>query len=454
MIEGTVSLRRRVRNEKLRALVNEARWTNHNFAKAVNRVAAETGTTLHYDRTTVSHWLSGSRPRGPMTAFVTEALTRRLGRLISVADTGLGDHPSSVPLLPAEEDHAVGTLLQLVAADLDPARRTALQELPYRVDWATNLDLPSVDRGIQPSTAVPLRVGPGAIEAIRAMTDAFASADKAFGGGHARIALVTYLATDIAGWLRAEATTPVRRELLRAAATLTYLSGFMCFDNLHHNLAQRYFRAALQLVTEANAPTVHAIVLRGMSMQARFLGHYRQAAQLAEAAVDRAGSVAPAETRASLLGQAAVAHAALANRQTAMSYLAKAERQLSQAEGTSGPVTCGSRADLAHETGQVLTWFHDHGGAEVALRESLEHRATVDRRSRLITTHHLAQLQLRRDRPELACTTWQLFMTECTEVNSARLRRAVDTLREQLLPYKCSAVVRRTLDQAIQLSGR
>jgi hypothetical protein len=84
-------VRNHVRNKSLRRLVEESRWTHHSFAVAVNGVGAEAGVRLHYDRTAVSHWLTGSRLRLPVPEFVAEALSRRLGRIVSVAETGLGD---------------------------------------------------------------------------------------------------------------------------------------------------------------------------------------------------------------------------------------------------------------------------------------------------------------------------------------------------------------------------
>ncbi|MFD9678192.1 hypothetical protein ACFWAO_40620, partial [Streptomyces sp. NPDC059981] len=76
-------------NGRLRTLLTDARWSGQDFARAVNGVAAETGLTLCYDRTSVSHWLSGTRPPAHVVALAAEALTRRTGRRISPADTGL-----------------------------------------------------------------------------------------------------------------------------------------------------------------------------------------------------------------------------------------------------------------------------------------------------------------------------------------------------------------------------
>lgn len=84
-----VLMAKREPNGRLRTLLNDARWSGQDFARAVNGVAAETGLTLRYDRTSVSHWLSGTRPSAHVVALAAEALSRRTGRRISPADTGL-----------------------------------------------------------------------------------------------------------------------------------------------------------------------------------------------------------------------------------------------------------------------------------------------------------------------------------------------------------------------------
>ena len=64
-------------NEGLRRIVNESRWSQAQFAMAVNRVRAEAGVLLWYDESAVSHWMSGTRPRKTVRPFIHEALSRR-----------------------------------------------------------------------------------------------------------------------------------------------------------------------------------------------------------------------------------------------------------------------------------------------------------------------------------------------------------------------------------------
>lgn len=449
-----MTLQNRTPNDLLRVLLKEARWTNHNFALAVNRVAAEAGISLRYDRTSVSHWMSGTRPRRPVSAFAAEALSRRLGRPVSTEDTGLLAPTAEDAALVPERVSAPASLHHLLKQDQDPRRRALLHEPPFRAAWSA----------VPPWRARPDRPPSepdadatheaGAVAALSTMAAAFAAADQAFGGGHARSALVTYLANDVVEWLRSTTSGRVREELVSSVAALTYLIGFMSFDDLHHHLAQHYYQVALLLVDEVGDSTGHAQVLRGMSVQACFLGHYRQAAQLADAAVDRLPPTASSGTHAVLHAQAAVAHAALVDRKTALSLLNKAERFLEKVHHDPQATWHTDRADVEHLSGQALVFLLDHKHAEAALRQSLEHRAEGERRSRLLTTHYLAELQLQRGNPELACTTWQRFLDECAWVRSGRVHSALQAFRRQLQPYRGNIVVCQSLRRAERLAER
>ncbi|MEU4804948.1 hypothetical protein [Actinosynnema sp. NPDC023587] len=437
--------RNRVPNDQLRALLREARWTNHNFSLAVNRVAAEAGYALHYDRTSVSHWLSGSRPRPPVPEFVAEALGRRLGRPVPSAATGMVD-ASAEHVVPAPDPGAgLPALRRLLAVDLDPCRRVALFDQPFRADWSAVP--PWRHRSGGPGRHREGTPEDGLGMTLAVMTSAFATADEAFGGGHARSALATFLADDVLGWLRSPSGR-VREQLFSGTAALIHLIGSMCFDDFHHRLAQHYFRIALLLFGEVGDGIGHALVLRAMSTQAYFLGHHRLAAQLADTAASRGGTSMPPGSHAVLLAQAAVAHAALSDRATALARLAEAERRVEKTDDVRQPGACTDRADVEHLVGQALALLHDHRRAENALCASLRHRPEGERRSRLLTTHRLAELQLRRDKPEQACVTWQRFLDECSWVRSGQVRSAQRSFRRSLQPYRGNAAVRRVLWRA------
>ncbi|NJQ17646.1 hypothetical protein HCN52_22585, partial [Streptomyces bohaiensis] len=95
---------RRHPNERLRALLREADWTQEALARAVNALGAEIGCPLRYDRTAVAHWLSGTQPRTPAPQLAAEALSRRIGRPVSPQAAGFTAPAPEAP----SPDPAVG----------------------------------------------------------------------------------------------------------------------------------------------------------------------------------------------------------------------------------------------------------------------------------------------------------------------------------------------------------
>ena len=93
-------------NVRLRALLVEAGWAGEDLARAVNAVGAESCLTLRYDRTSIAHWLSGSRPPEHVCEFVAESLSRRLLRRVTVADTALSRRPADDSADPAAQGRA------------------------------------------------------------------------------------------------------------------------------------------------------------------------------------------------------------------------------------------------------------------------------------------------------------------------------------------------------------
>jgi TolA-binding protein len=81
--------------------------------------------------------------------------------------------------------------------------------------------------------------------------------------------------------------------------------------------------------------------------------------------------------------------------------------------------------------------------AEPALFASLRHRPESERRSRMLTTHQLADVQLRRARPEQACTTWQRFLDDYSNMHSARISISFRRFRSRLQQHRNNEVVRR-----------
>ncbi|OXM43164.1 hypothetical protein [Amycolatopsis alba] len=423
-----------VPNHLLRDLLTESGWTGQKLANRTNALGAELGLQLHYDRTAVAHWLSGSRPRTPVPELVAEAFTRHLGRRLTVSEVGFA--PITTVSVPPGWGASIVAELTKLCQD-GAASRSAVSGSLYSLaalsipDWAelaaaATVSLPTDRRS---------KVGRTEVEAARAMLRLFSAADLSFGGGHARPALAHYLRSTIGPWLRANAAPSVRTDLLTAAAQLCYLCGFLCFDDELHGTAQRYYLAALRLAHEAGDATQYAISLRALSVQARMLGHRRHAVNLALNAVRALPAHAPARTRAFLTGQVAVAKAAADEQHQAVRHLLDAENYLSRDDALAAPVGTYHCAALSHHHAAVRACLGERDAAISALTRSLHRRPSGERRARAITSARLAELYFAAGELERACHTWGQFLDDYPHLCSGRADVALTSLRSRLRPY-------------------
>ncbi|MFE3607470.1 tetratricopeptide repeat protein [Streptomyces goshikiensis] len=418
----------------------------------MNALGAESGLVLRYQRPSVAQWLNGTRPRNPVPQLVAEAFSRRLGRPVSVTDAGwaAGDEGGRSMVCPQPPD-SPSDLIDLARGALQEgtepltlystaALRECLHEAAYR-----NLSPPRVP----PKTR---RVGKAEIGGARAMLGLFSELDRIHGGGHIRAPLASYLATTIAPWLQSQSGPSVREELLTAASQLAYLCAFAHFDEGRQGTSQRYYRTALSLASEAGSEKEMSLTLRGLSVQAYCLGHFSEAKSLADAAIDRAGTEPPAYRLAALVGQQAVATAAVGSRRDALAQLIRAEGILGRTPDTVSPVGAYHHASLAHQQAEVRAALGDTPGALAALRTSVRIRPPDERRSRALVLNRLAELQLRLGHVEAACATWQLFLGEYPSLRSHRSDAAIASMRSLVRPYSGNHAVTALLIKAGTLS--
>jgi hypothetical protein len=226
-----------------------------------------------------------------------------------------------------------------------------------------------------------------------------------------------------------------------AASRLTYLCGFMYFDDERHGVAQYYYLTNLRLAAEACDAIGYAVTLPALSGQARLLGHHSHAVDLAEAAVHTASGMASAQTSAFLFGQLAVAHATDGNRRDAVRYLLMAERHLDRACEAPEPIGGCHASALAHQQAAVRAKLGDRAGAIQALTVSVRCRPVGERRSSALTLARLAELQLDDGDLEAACWTWQQFLQDYPHLRSRRVSRALASMRARLRPHQKSSAV-------------
>jgi transcriptional regulator with XRE-family HTH domain len=152
-----------------------------------------------------------------------------------------------------------------------------------------------IDPGRRPDSEIArgVRIGVADVDRFRTTMELFRQLDDRFGGGHAREALVQYLSADAERMLHGRYTENVGRDLFSATAEATLLAAWMSYDSAPgSSLAQRYFIQALALAQAGDDRLLGASVLDAMSHQATYTGRFREAANLAKAAMTGARGIA------------------------------------------------------------------------------------------------------------------------------------------------------------------
>ncbi|MFD4830618.1 Tat pathway signal protein [Streptomyces uncialis] len=438
----------RTRNTQLAAVVKETGWSQTQVAAAFVRVAAEAraGELQAVTRSHVSMWVGGTRPEARAASILSETLSRKLGRRVTLEDIGLAPAgEASAP--PGWDSDTLITLKTLGGTEMDTARRRMLATSAYSVAGAA---LPSGSWWDKVLTGARERaplvhdtVTVGHVEAVREMGAFLSRRDQRLGGQAGRASLIAYLREDVAGYLGARIPTEqIRRDLTSAAAELTYLAGWMSFDSGEHALAQHYLRLATRMAAEADDPPLAGHILRAMAHQAVDLGHRTQGLQLAEASVAQRRYTQAHPREKALLGVVrAKALAAAGRKQPALTALLRAEDDLRQADTTAdgepGRVFFFGEASLAHETACTLRTLGDLTGAENQFRRSVRTRRVQQHtRTHAVTLGYLGSVQARQGHLDAAITTWTRALDTMTGIQSGRARDTVIQMRRALSPLR------------------
>jgi tetratricopeptide (TPR) repeat protein len=300
-------------------------------------------------------------------------------------------------------------------------------------------------RAARAERAVGGRVGSGDIAALSAVGDLFRTLDNAYGGGHARQALVRYLESEVEPMLRGSYGEKTGRALFGAVAELTRLAGWTSYDVGAHGLAQRYFVQALRLAQAAGDRVYGAYVLVTMSRQAVYLGHGREAVQLARVAQQGVGSGVPPVVQALLSAAEARGLGLLGETRACTAALVRAERALEAARpGDESPSWAKffDEAQLADEFGHCHRDLEQYRAAVRHAERSLRLRGAAYARSRVFCRTVLASARLALGEVEQACALAGEALRGAVEMRSARALEYVHDFSRRLQPYRDSPAVR------------
>ncbi|MCX4867547.1 regulator [Streptomyces sp. NBC_00257] len=313
---------------------------------------------------------------------------------------------------------------------------------------------PGVPRQRQSERAPGQRVSGGDVAALRSVGELFRTLDNAYGGGHARQALVRYLEHETEPMLRGSYGEATGRRLFSAAADLTRLAGWTSYDIAAHGLAQRYFVQALRLAQAAGDRAYGSYVLITMSRQAVYLGHGREAVQLARVAQQGIGSSAPPVVQALLHAVEARGHGVLGEARPCTTSLARAEHALEIARpGDEVPhwARYFDEAQLADEFGHCHRDLQQYRAAAQHAERSLQLRSPAYARSRLFCRVVLASARLGLGELDQACALGAEAAQQAAEMRSVRAAEYVRDFERRLEPYRDAAAVRGYRDRVATL---
>ncbi|WP_256104477.1 regulator [Streptomyces sp. ODS05-4] len=500
----------RTPNRRLAALIAEAGFSHAGLARRVDQLGLEHGLDLRYDKTSVTRWLRGQQPRGTTPALIAEVFTRRLGRRLTAQDLGLD---ACAPVYaglefaatPEEAVDIVSGLWRKDSGSHAELRKIAFTPaglvVPSR-DWligradervgrieppppghpvrVPSQGGPQETRTAAPSAALPAayaaaeagrpsaaaryalprprstdrgpgqRVTAGDVGALRSVGELFRSLDHAYGGGHARQALVRYLEHEAEPMLRGVYGETTGRRLFGAVADLTRLAGWTSYDIAAHGLAQRYFVQALRLAQAAGDRAYGSYVLVTMSRQAVYLGHGREAVQLARVAQQGVGPAAPPAVGALLHAAEARGHAVLGDVRSCTASLTRAERALDTARPGDDTPHWGRAFDearLAADSAHCHRDLHQYRPAAQHAERALQLRAPAFARSRLFSRVVLATARLGLGELDHACALGAEAAQQAAEMRSARAAEYVRDFERRLEPYRDAAAVRTYRDR-------
>lgn len=427
-------------NDELAALMVEAGCSRSALARDIRALAAARGmSTIRCDHVDVGRWLKGMLPRGDKPTLIAEALGRRLGRALTLADVGLGTgsgRPLTLALSFSESRLAVlrssRTLWNEDLKRSEFLRQGVVTAGMLTTPMARWLLAPPADPPYM--TGRSLRVGVDDVEAVRATVHMFERLDHRFGGGHARTSAVQYLTDAVVPLLHGTYSDATGRQLFAVAAQFTYKTGAMAYDVGLHGLARRYFVQALSLAHVSGDRPLGGKVLALMSHQANFLGEYQEAVDFARAARHGAGTTATRTTQAMYAAMEARALASIGDKRACLRMMRDAESSFARRHSEDDPdwIRYFDAAELQDELAHCFTALRSPKEAERHANLSLADDSTAHPRSRTFCRISLATSYLDSKDIAHACETATAAIETAGRIKSARVRQYIRNFDRRL----------------------
>jgi tetratricopeptide (TPR) repeat protein len=440
-------------NILLDALLAEAGLSHSGLAARVNAAGRSRGLVLGYDRTAVTRWISGQRPRGRVPDLICEVLGSAVRRPLTLGDIGMRT-PGTVPPAGTPLSGFVDTATALWRSDLK--RRPGVRKAAPLT--GTDAVIPVWEWENPPEdTDVSRRgrdqVGMADVAMLRAARAHFEGLYRSAGGVATRERIIRFLNAEAAPLLRGHYGDAVGRHLHRAVGGLVGIAGICAYDADAYGLAQRYFHQALRLAKASGDRRLGACVVGMLVYQSLWLGDFRAAVAFAEAALRTAGSHVTPALAADLYAMQAKAYGHLGDPAGVMRCARLAEAAEGRIRAEEEPA----------ETGYVQPGLVDVQLAEAFLslgqlrsaHEYADHAAGLPThpRGRVHRLAVLVHVELRRGQAEHASSLAVAMVEQGRGMESQRLRDRFRAARHQLAAYDgvISVQAVELLDEALRV---
>jgi tetratricopeptide (TPR) repeat protein len=311
---GPVSPGDKVPNVVLHGWLGRLGWSPEQLAAHLNAFGAARRVGLTVSSKAPYHWLRGARPRKPTPSVVAALLSHVSGEHVSAEDLGWARGKGTPSLMRADEDLAdlwrpgqtLAGLQRVVRSEMSPDRRTVLMVSGMAMTAAAHQWMVDIDR--LEFVAQGRRIDEAIVDDLDRIVAAKRRVDDALGGGvlyhsvRAELSFVVDLLKD------SSYSESIEQRLYGAAAELSRLAGWACFDSGDEARAQRYFLVALRAARQSGDKALGAHVLGFMGLQATMTGDSRAAVTLLNSGHEGAAAQMTATEQAALFGRLARAH--------------------------------------------------------------------------------------------------------------------------------------------------
>ncbi|MET9625123.1 MULTISPECIES: transcriptional regulator [unclassified Streptomyces] len=426
-------------NTLLDALLGEAGVSHAGLAAHVNQAGRSRGLALRYEHTAVARWLKGQRPRGQVPDLICEVLAKRLHRVVTLDDIGLG--------VPGESGGSQTSSLSGFVERAAALWRSDEQQRPHILGAQAVTGTPAVmpvwewenpPEDADVSRDGVTRVSMADITMLRAARAHYEQMYRKAGGIATRSRIVGFLNAETAPLLRGAYSDSLGRQLHRATGGLVAVAGICAYDSDALGLAQRYFHQALRLAKASGDRGLGAYVVALLVNQSLFMGEYRQAVAFAESALRSAGSEITPALAADLSAMQAKAYAHLGDGTAALSCIRRAESEAVRISPVHEPAETGYvQPGLVNV--QVAEALLSLGDVPAAREHALAAVGTpAHDRGRVHRLAMLCQIELRQGDADEAARTAVEMTEQARGMESRRLRDRLRLVREHLLATDCA----------------